>query len=749
MKSQMNRMLKVLLAIVVLNALVCAGTAWAKGVALINPLFEDPNAVGPLSACHPGQYPYPTWQGVQDGVVVPAPYDSVPQGQMTNYPSGWKAVNGTDYADNIVEYNPNSTDFAGVNGVSPLPSPLGIVSERVAGPSQAISNVTNTLYGGALKAPTLGSQACYNASGPLDNDIAVVADCQGSNGVAQTGIILQPNKQYTETISVGQGLINTDTSGGTTAPYFAGFSMEIADLTGSTNLVNAEYHGTGQDVPNPGTFYDYAVTFNGNDFITGKRGGAKAGDVLEIGFVIGTGTYVTDVRMDVSTARSYWSGTGAWDNGTTANWSTTSGGNPTGTYNQLWVAGTDAVFEGTAGTITVADAGISSVNSIRFTTDGYTLGGNGAITLIGAGGNITTGAGTDTIGCPIAGNVGLTKNGAGTLILTGANTYTSGTTVGAGTLQIGNGGTSGSILGDVNNLANLTFNHSGTFTYGGVISGTGSVDIAGPSTSTTVFTGAHLYNGVTTIHDANTLQLGPGGSLSGDTYVNGANAVLAFNRTDTMTYAGNIYGSGGVTQMATGHTILTGANSYTGTTTVQHGYLEINNATAVTNLISAGANLTGGELMLDYTGSSPIASVLAALTSGKITDSAITIHAGPGAMALGWKDTGTQIDILPTLIGDTDLNGTVDNNDLGQLLKYFNKAGGWTSGDFNNNGTVDNSDLGALLANFNHAPLTLPLVVSGGVSTVPEPSSLIMLLTLATAALGIFAYTGRRRRRAA
>ena len=153
--------------------------------------------------------------------------------------------------------------------------------------------------------------------------------------------------------------------------------------------------------------------------------------------------------------------------------------------------------------------------------------------------------------------------------------------------------------------------------------------------------------------------------------------------------------------------------------------------------------------MLDYTGTSPIASVLAAITSGKITDSAITIHAGPGAMALGWKDTGTQIDILPTLIGDTDLNGTVDNNDLGQLLKYFNKAGGWTSGDFNNNGTVNNSDLGTLLANFNHAPLTLPLVVSGGVSTVPEPSSLIMLLTLATAALGIFAYTGRRRRRAA
>jgi autotransporter-associated beta strand protein len=200
--------------------------------------------------------------------------------------------------------------------------------------------------------------------------------------------------------------------------------------------------------------------------------------------------------------------------------------------------------------------------------------------------------------------------------------------------------------------------------------------------------------------------------------------------------------------MGTGHTILTGANSYTGTTTVQQGYLEINNATALGNLLSAGANLTGGVLMLDYTGSSPIATVLTDLASGKITDTAITIHAGPGAMALGWKDTGSQIDILPTLIGDTDLNGTVDNNDAGQLLKYFNKAGGWAQGDFNGNGVVDNSDLGALLANWGHHPFPvppMPPLVVGGVNAVPEPSSLIMLATLLalSGAWGI----GRRQKR--
>ena len=60
--------------------------------------------------------------------------------------------------------------------------------------------------------------------------------------------------------------------------------------------------------------------------------------------------------------------------------------------------------------------------------------------------------------------------GPGTEILTGTNTYTGTTSISAGTLQIGNGGTSGSIAGNVVDNAALAFDRSDSPIFAGVIS---------------------------------------------------------------------------------------------------------------------------------------------------------------------------------------------------------------------------------------------------------------------------------------
>ena len=57
---------------------------------------------------------------------------------------------------------------------------------------------------------------------------------------------------------------------------------------------------------------------------------------------------------------------------------------------------------------------------------------------------------------------------AGTLVFTGNNSYLGGTTITAGTLQIGNGGTSGSIVGNVADNGNLAFNRSDAVTFSGM-----------------------------------------------------------------------------------------------------------------------------------------------------------------------------------------------------------------------------------------------------------------------------------------
>ena len=94
-------------------------------------------------------------------------------------------------------------------------------------------------------------------------------------------------------------------------------------------------------------------------------------------------------------------------------------------------------------------------------------------------------------------------------MLTADNAYAGGTTIAAGTFQLGNGGTGGSITGNVANNGVLAFNRSDSLTFAGAITGSGALNQIG--TGTTILTASSSYTGGTTI-SAGTLQLGNGGT---------------------------------------------------------------------------------------------------------------------------------------------------------------------------------------------------------------------------------------------
>ena len=239
----------------------------------------------------------------------------------------------------------------------------------------------------------------------------------------------------------------------------------------------------------------------------------------------------------------------------------------TGAVNQIGTGTTVLTGLNSYGGGTTISGGTLSVsvdNNLGLATGGLTFNGgvlqvtgtsfNGtsrAITWGAAGGgfDIANGVNSFTVGQTLAGSGPLSKLGAGSLILTANNSYAGGTTISGGTLMLGNGGTSGGIVGDVTNDGTLAFNRSDAVTFAGVISGSGAVNQVG--TGATVLTGDNSYAGGTTIA-AGTLQLGDGGtsgSILGDVLNDGT---LAFNRSDAMTFGGDITGSGAIRQIGSG-----------------------------------------------------------------------------------------------------------------------------------------------------------------------------------------------------
>ena len=150
------------------------------------------------------------------------------------------------------------------------------------------------------------------------------------------------------------------------------------------------------------------------------------------------------------------------------------------------------------------------------------------------------------------GTINLAMIGAGTQILAGSNTYTGSTAITTGTLQLGNGGTTGSLWASsgILDYGTLALDRSNSVTQGvdfssAAITGTGGLAQLG--TGNLVLNQANSYSGGTTI-TAGTLQIGAGGNSGTPgtrNIVIGNAGALVFDRSDSYTLNNNLSGAGG------------------------------------------------------------------------------------------------------------------------------------------------------------------------------------------------------------
>jgi len=376
---------------------------------------------------------------------------------------------------------------------------------------------------------------------------------------------------------------------------------------------------------------------------------AGSGAILNVG----GGTFTT------GTLNFYTSGATVNLSGGTLNLSAEAQNSGTGTFNLN--GGTlqaGASFTAPAAVNTVVQSGGAVVDTNSFN-----------VTFAGA---LTAGTGSG----------GLTKLNGGILVLSASNSYAGPTTISGGTLQLGNGSTTGSLStsSTITDNGVLAFDRSNAVAQGTdftatAISGTGGISELGAGTVT--LSSANTYSGPTLV-SGGTLQAGiasatgsgafgnnsavtlanvsstvlnitgfntqigslvGGGSTGGNVTLGSATLTIGGDNTSPGTYAGVISGTGGaITKIGSGTLILSNTgNSYTGGTTISGGTLAT--GTSGNPLSSGNITIAGGTLQSNNGGDMVFATANIVLAPS--TTSTIDFASTGGVQLSGGKITGS------------------------------------------------------------------------------------------------------------
>jgi fibronectin-binding autotransporter adhesin len=321
-------------------------------------------------------------------------------------------------------------------------------------------------------------------------------------------------------------------------------------------------------------------------------------------------------------------------------------------------------------------------------------------------------------------------------------------------------------------------NPNGTTTIGVADNGTGNFEgnivlnenvvLTGGAGGVANFSGAITGAGAVTASGTGTVNLSIYNSYSGGTTVSGGTLIAAVS--GALPYGHGLVNNG-TTDIYGNETLgAAGVSALTGTGTLNIGngtpntvQLAVGSGAATQGglTIAAGSTLDIGNnhiIISDPAGgidSAIRAYLIAGYDGGSWNGAGINTSSTTGTKyGIGYADgadggisgiASGQLEVKYTLYGDTNLDGTVNSIDFGNLAANFGKSGKvWDQGDFDYNGAVNSVDFGLLAGNFGKslgsagdvtsaadwAALDAFAAANGLMAEVPEPGSLALALMM-------------------
>ncbi|MBH0408355.1 autotransporter-associated beta strand repeat-containing protein [Salmonella enterica] len=553
---------------------------------------------------------------INDGTLVATSVEALGSGDVTN--DAVLALNtGGDFANNIggtgsvVKSGDETLTLSGTNSYTG--------GTTISGGTLVATNVEALGTGDVTNNATLE----LNTGGDFTNNIS------GNGQVVKSGdetLTLSGTNSYTGGTTISGGtLVATNVEALGTGDVTNNATLELNTGGDFTNNIS----GNGQVVKSG----DDTLTFSGSNTYTGgtliSSGTLVANDVN----ALGTGDVTDNATLMLNTGGDFINnigGTGRVEKS----------GDDT-----LTLSGTNSYTGGT----TISGGTLVATNVEALGTGDVT---NNATLELNTGGDFTNN---------ISGSGQVVKSGDETLTLSGANSYTGGTLISSGTLVANDVNALGT--GDVTDNAVLELNTGGDFD--NAISGSGQVVKSGDETLT--LSGANSYTGGTLISGGTLVATSVEALGSGDVT---DNAVLELNTGGTFDNA--ISGSGQVVKSGDKTLTLSGANSYTGGTTISGGTLVASNV----NALGSGDIDNYASLQLNASGQF----VTANLTTHDNATTAIGAGSALRANTLTQEANSTlAVHLIDSNSGaivtadHANLGGTLDITGIGNVAKSWTR----------------------------------------------------------------------------